>query len=377
MGPAPMPPVDLESAGRREDPERFDPAASAGLLIDAEHRARYWAAAALAAGRRVLDAGCGTGYGTEILVEAGAASVDAIDISDEALAATRERVGDRVEAQRADLHELPFADGHFDLVVCFEVIEHVGEQGEALAELRRVLAPGGILIISSPNRLVYAPGNPHHVHEFTPDELESALREHFAEVVLHRQHVWLASALLDDAAAATPQATLAGETRLLEPLAPGEETYTVALASDGALPALPAEVALSGTVEVRWFAERIAYLENRVAEVERQRTEDIERLMRDVDRARTALEAADKDRRDLRDALLDLSSANAQIPDLQRRLTEVREERVAYEEGVHGVLAARDAEIERLGGVIAGMENSISWKLTRPVRAIKRSLRRA
>jgi SAM-dependent methyltransferase len=351
------------------DPERFDPARAGGLLIDAEHRARYWAAAALAAGRRVLDAGCGTGYGTETLAAAGARSVSAIDVAQEAVDVTRRRLGDRFAAEvvRADLHELPFPDGAFDLVVCFEVIEHVEDQDGAIAELRRVLAPDGVLALSSPNRLVYPAGNPHHLHEYTPDELDGALRAQFAHVALHRQHVWMASALLTADQAATPGA-LALTPQLLEPIAPGQETYTVALAGDAPLPDLAAQVALGGAGELRW-------LRDEMVRVDGARREEVGRLLREQERARAELRDFREQRARTGARLLDLEAENAQLPELVRRLSEVMEERRAYEAGVHVVLAEKDADIERARSIMEGLQASFSWRITRPVRAVKKLLR--
>ncbi|MCW2995009.1 MAG: hypothetical protein JWQ18_2504, partial [Conexibacter sp.] len=323
-----------------------------------------------------LDAGCGTGYGTVLLAEAGAASISAFDVADEAVAATRSRVPDdldvAVEVVQADIHELPFADGAFDLVVCFEVLEHVTEQPAALAELRRVLTTDGVLVISSPNRLVYPPGNPHHVHELTPDEFEAALREQFAGVALHRQHVWLASALLDDAHARADGTPVGGDTRLIEPLQPGQETYTVAVASDGPVPTLAAEVALAGAGELQWFRDRIDYLEGHLHEVEGE----VHRRMKALEVDRGELAESEAKRQALNVALLELEARNAVLVDLERRFVEVREERFAYEERVHELLAVKDADFERQVELNRQLLASPSWRLTKPLRAVKRLLRR-
>src|SRR5690349_12094180 len=132
-------------------PGRFVPAQMRGELVEVQHLARYAWATALAPGRRVLDAGCGLGYGAAMLADAGAESVAAVDLAAEIIDVARDQTGDRVTFEVADLRSLPFADDAFDLVVCFEVIEHIEEQPAALDELRRVLAPGGVLAISSPN----------------------------------------------------------------------------------------------------------------------------------------------------------------------------------------------------------------------------------
>lgn len=112
-----------------------------GQLIEAEHLARYWWVARLASGRRVLDAGCGTAYGSEILAQAGADEVVGVDLDADVIEEARDSVSDSVSLLVGDAQELPLEDSSFDLVVCFELIEHVEEPGSILDELRRVVRP--------------------------------------------------------------------------------------------------------------------------------------------------------------------------------------------------------------------------------------------
>src|SRR5439155_23557136 len=96
-----------------EAPERFDPQAMHGRLIEAEHLARYWWAAALVPGKRVLDAGCGTAYGSEILARGGASEVVGVDLDRAVVEAARVSV-ETVSLEVADVRDLPYADGSFD-----------------------------------------------------------------------------------------------------------------------------------------------------------------------------------------------------------------------------------------------------------------------
>lgn len=231
--------------------ERFVPGAAQGRLIESEHLARYWWATGLAEGRRVLDAGCGVGYGTAMLAAAGAREAVGIDVASEVVAAAA-RTHPAGEFLMGDIHALPFEDARFDLVICFEVIEHVEEQDAAIAELARVLAPDGLLAISSPNRGVYPGGNPHHLHEFAADELRAAVAAHFAHVELRRQHDWVASAVLDDAQVAD-RALVDLDVRVAKvaSLESASETYTIALAGRSPLPAVPGRIVLGDVGEVR------------------------------------------------------------------------------------------------------------------------------
>ena len=105
------------------------------------HLSRYLWAAGLTKGKRVLDAGCGTAYGTALLAEAGATSVLGVDLaSSVARFGPGRDAGDGRDLRVADLTNLELPDHSFDLVVCFEVIEHFKEPLVVLDDLARVLA---------------------------------------------------------------------------------------------------------------------------------------------------------------------------------------------------------------------------------------------
>jgi SAM-dependent methyltransferase len=239
-------------------PERFVPHLMGGRMIDAEHRGRYWWASALVAGKTVLDAGCGTGYGTSILAAAGATSVVGIDRAAHVIEFASARAQPAVTFRVGDLLEIPFPERTFDVVVCFEAIEHVATPEAALDELRRVLNPAGVLAISSPNRDVYVGGNPHHHHEFTPAELEAALEARFEHVRLVRQHSWLTTAILEDAAFQSGDGSPLDGTIVhkVNPAEAGREAFTLALGSNAPLPAPPSRIVLGedATLHAPWHA---------------------------------------------------------------------------------------------------------------------------
>ena len=122
-----------------------------------EHLARYHhAAAELQPGWRVMDIACGTGAGGVILRERGC-DVVSVDLSWEACATTAHALGADGVVQGSGLG-LPFRDGAFDAVVSFETIEHLPDPPLFLEELARVLRPGGVLHLSTPNARVTNPG---------------------------------------------------------------------------------------------------------------------------------------------------------------------------------------------------------------------------
>ena len=161
-----------------------------------EHVARYVFAARLAEGKRVLDAGCGSGYGAARLALR-ASSVVAMDLAAEALDEARQRYRmPNLHFVRASCTEAPVRDGAFDLVVAFEIIEHLKDWEQLLQEAGRLLGPGGQFIVSTPNKEYYGASrgpsepNPYHVHEFSFEEFREALAKVFPQVsILMQNHV--------------------------------------------------------------------------------------------------------------------------------------------------------------------------------------------
>ena len=149
------------------------------------HQVAYLAAIAHVPGRTVLEAGCGEGYGADLLRREGASQVVAVDYDPPTLTHVAEAYPE-VIAVRANLVALPAADASIDVVVSMQVLEHLWDQPRFLAECARVLRPGGRLVLSTPNRLTFSPGlgrrqkpaNAYHAHEYDPEELAEALRRH-------------------------------------------------------------------------------------------------------------------------------------------------------------------------------------------------------
>ncbi len=178
----------LEFTGERVIPGQVD----ADLWN--EHRARYLFASRLASGKTVLDAGCGAGYGAAELA-AVAARVVALDVDAGAVAlARREYARDNLTFLQASAASLPLADASLNLVVAFEIVEHIPDWEMFLKETRRVLTPSGQLVISTPNKDYYAETrrltgpNPYHHREFTFQEFRDALAEVFPHVSMYVQN---------------------------------------------------------------------------------------------------------------------------------------------------------------------------------------------
>jgi SAM-dependent methyltransferase len=203
-----------------------------------EHLSRYAFAASLLTGcERVLDAGCGTGYGASRLAEA-AAFVLGIDISEETVRFATKRYGSgRIRFEAGTCEALPVVDGSLDAVVAFEVIEHLREWRRFLSECRRVLKPSGRLIVSTPNKTDYAESrgeagpNPFHVHEFEFEEFGRELGSYFPFVTLFGQN-HAGSVILSTPGEGPPCVAFESE-----PAHPVEAAFFVAVCSNQPLPA--------------------------------------------------------------------------------------------------------------------------------------------
>ena len=162
--------------------ERFVPTEQG--VIRQEHLHRYAWCQRLAAGKDVLDIASGEGYGSAMLAE-GARSVVGVDISYEAAAhaASKYKGVDNLRYVQGSAAAIPLADDSVDIVVSFETIEHLLEQEEMMAEIRRVLRPDGIMVMSSPNKEIYSDQagyhNDFHVKELYLDEFSELVSRYF------------------------------------------------------------------------------------------------------------------------------------------------------------------------------------------------------
>jgi len=161
-----------------------------------DHVTRYKFASRYVKGKEVLDISCGTGYGSKILYDAGATKVVGVDISRETIdfACAKYKMNG-LEFKVGNILDIDFPENYFDVITCFETIEHVQSQEKAFMELQGVLKPKGLLIISSPNRKLTSPGrsvneppsNPFHVIEYSANEFISILGDYFEILEVYGQ----------------------------------------------------------------------------------------------------------------------------------------------------------------------------------------------
>jgi SAM-dependent methyltransferase len=158
------------------------------LAIAALHLYAYATAADLVRpGTRVLDIGFGEGYGSGILIKAGA-EYRGIEVDPEVVDHARARYGTTFATY--DGTSIPASEGAFDIVVAFQMIAYLDDPQPLLREIRRVLDPAGVALVTTPNRAYRLaegerPWNRYHVREYSAEELETVLGETFADVTVH------------------------------------------------------------------------------------------------------------------------------------------------------------------------------------------------
>jgi len=310
-----------------------------------EHLHRYAFAAPLAEDRRVLDLGCGEGYGSALLASR-AASVVGVDVDVRAVDHAATAYGaPNLSFSSASADDLSaYGDAAFDLVVCFELIEHVEAQERVIAEARRVLGEDGLLVCSTPERDVYRDRtgecNPFHVRELNLGEFRELLGSAFPNVALWAQQTLTGSLLepLNETAAPGAAVYLERDGEYWEVRERPHPLYVVAVASAGALPAAGLSVLADPAL-----------------------------LLFEQQRAR-----AERAERELHEARVERAEAEERLQGyrtgMERREAEVREV-VATADALRAEAQRYAAELMARNRRIAEIENSPSWRALEAGRA--------
>jgi hypothetical protein len=284
---------------------------------------------------------------------------------------------------------IPLAEASVDLIVSFETIEHLSadDQPLMLAEFARVLAPDGLLLLSSPNRPEYSESrdyrNPFHLHELSRDELAKLLDAGFPARAWYRQRMWMGSTLWAEGVDGGHEAWN-GDARSVLPASPPKAMYFVVVCARDAS-VLPSSVAVSlfadeAETELKralGYAAEAMRLDGlalqHLADVDRQSLHiaDLERRIAECEAARVALVteatalATEATARKAEAATLTstVSTLNARIATLESEAAMLRSNVAALEADLSEARRERDhnvAECERLERVIATQERVLS-----------------
>jgi ubiquinone/menaquinone biosynthesis C-methylase UbiE len=213
--------------------ERLETSARGDVIF--EHLHRYALAMKVAKNKRILDVACGEGYGANLL-SGEALAVTAVDIEEDIIIKARQKYKDpKIQFIAGSILQLPLPDKCFDLITCFETLEHVEDHELALKELRRVLKPDGLLIISTPEKANYSDksgyNNPYHRKELYGTQFRELLKQHFRFTAFYRQNSFSASIMqLDDTNEISDIYT--GNFTQISSLGPQDAMYWLAYAAD-------------------------------------------------------------------------------------------------------------------------------------------------
>jgi 2-polyprenyl-3-methyl-5-hydroxy-6-metoxy-1,4-benzoquinol methylase len=324
--------------------ERFTPG-SFGPKSAYEHWTRYLLADRYVGDRDVLDYGCGTGYGAQHLADT-ARDVLAVDVSQAAVDWARAHHPHprcRFERSAALPTDLPSASR--DVVVCFEVIEHLLPQDELLREFARILRPGGVLLVSTPDPAYTATlgDNPFHVRELDRAQFESLVGAHFAHRQVYVQTTLIGAGLAPDGHDGSERhagmrvMTFDGacnEWRVGSGLTGPIEAYVI-VASDGVL--APPVGCLMADRDGRLLADALGY---------------VERLERERATLTAALEAV---RSQAADAARDADAARARGASLEQSLAQTQ----ASEAEARGLLDAERLAHAAVAGELASTRDTL------------------
>lgn len=243
--------------------ERYLPSVSG--IIQLEHIHRYLMAKQLARDRDVLDIASGEGYGSAMLAKV-ARHVIGVDNSESVIVHARKTyIEDNLEYRLGSCESIPLADSSIDLVVSFETIEHHDQHQAMMREIRRVLRPGGVLMISSPDKYEYSVvtqyRNPYHVKELYREEFETLLSDYFRNITYLGQRVVYGSAIFQKQRPAAIVSFRREDDRIV--CSPGipRPVYLIAIASDAEPPEL------SSGFFVQAFDETSAGLDREIDEL--------------------------------------------------------------------------------------------------------------
>jgi len=374
-----------------------------------EHLHRYLLARRLCRGKDVIDVASGEGYGSALLAQA-AASVTGIEIAADAVRhAAASYCRANLRFLQGDARAMGVGNASADVVVSFETIEHLAEQETFLSEIRRVLRPGGMLIVSTPDQDNYSPAdspaNPFHVVELTKEEFGHLVGRHFRHVRVLRQRPLLGSAMLPSPPAEADVPLLSFEKRgdhLECSIGLPRPQYVVAVASDEPIVAVPPSIYIE--------TSRIGFLREPEAggathlEVEALRTElQDERAAHDqaISALTSEKTAADARIGGLQKALDDTAArigeleraleaartaTAARIGELERALDTARAVNAALERACERAEETSDACRQQLAECrerasqqearVAELLSSNSWRITAPLRTVFGPLRR-
>jgi len=232
-----------------------------------EHLHRYAIATELVKGKKVLDIACGEGYGANLLAKY-AAHVTGIDIDERTIEKAKNKYkAANITFKTGSAQQIPAENNNYDVVTCFETLEHLSDHDKMLAELKRVLAPAGVLVISTPEKKNYSDipnyKNPFHEKELYGHEFKELLNRFFTHTCFYSQVSFSGSAIHDERKQMIQQC-YTGNYESIQTNSPTATMYWLGLASDIELPPLPSSLFQNQQLFSRLLDEQAAALKRTI-----------------------------------------------------------------------------------------------------------------
>jgi GT2 family glycosyltransferase/glycosyltransferase involved in cell wall biosynthesis/ubiquinone/menaquinone biosynthesis C-methylase UbiE/CII-binding regulator of phage lambda lysogenization HflD len=383
----------LEWTGERYLPDT-DPSIC-GAEIHYEHLHRYAFASQYIKGKKVLDLASGEGYGAFLLSKS-AESVTGIEIDPEAVNhASKVYKTDNLTFFQGSIINIPIAgEKLFDIIVCFEAIEHIQEHEFLLLEIKRLIKDDGILIISTPNKQIYSDDhhykNPFHMREIYYEGFCDLLKKQFAFIYLFGQQVYPGSSIFPKNSKFTNDLcsefviSYEGDHFSFKNNDEKQALYFIALASDKEIS------------KDRLHKSFLTDISNKIVTILQgqlnQCTQSIQTLKSDVNFQITGLE---KSLSDVNDQITKLTlqnitlqqtiiSKDKQIQEVSAQVSNLNQHLAAKDKQIQEVsaqvsnlnqhLAAKDQQLIETQANLTQLTSSTSWKITFPVREVGRWL---
>ena len=238
-----------------------------------EHLHRYALAADICRGKDVLDIASGEGYGSNLLAQT-SKRVTGVDISNDVIEQAKAKyVRPNLAYIQGSVDAIPLDNSSIDMAVSFETLEHHDKHEEMLSEIKRVLRPSGVLIISTPDKLFYS-DVPHYVNEFHVKEL---YLDDFRNLVqrFFRRHRLLSQGLAYGTLITPdgdwgPLSYYRGDFETCEPVRRlTRNEYNIAIASDDTLPEIGVTF-FDGMRALQDYKQRMEKEDERIPNLERR-----------------------------------------------------------------------------------------------------------
>lgn len=258
---------------------------------------RYHLASKVATEKVVLDVACGKGYGSSILAKT-AYRVIGVSHPIEAIRHAREiHKQDNLEFMLGSCYEIPLPDASVDLVVCFDAIEYYDQHEKIMDEIKRVLNPGGVLLISSPDKYNYSMesvyNNELHVKELYKHEFSKLVQSYFCNVVYYGQRIVYGSGVFSEECLLEVTNYYSENGVVQEAKGLVRPDYWIAVASNSNLPVISSGLLEQSIADTELFAFWKAEIDSRdenicelktVVDDTSSKIEELDRILQDNDR---------------------------------------------------------------------------------------------